>query len=151
MTNNEVLQCANMLSIKAMLLSRQLTWTGHVVRTNDDRLPKAVLYSKQWQAKQNVGRPPLSYMDCTKRHLHAANINKRHWEEMAHDHSAWHTAVKKGATKAKPKRATDVETKTTNLANRTNQLPEFTCQYCGRKLAARNGQLSHERSYAKKR
>ena len=57
-------------------------------RVNDDRLPKTVLYGELWQAKRNVGRPHLRYMDCTKQHLHAANINKRHWEEMAHDRSA---------------------------------------------------------------
>ena len=45
-TNNEALQLADMPSIEAMLLSRQLTWTGHVVRMNDDRLPKTVLYGE---------------------------------------------------------------------------------------------------------
>ena len=54
LTNNEVLQRADMPSIETMLLSRQLTWTGHVVRMNDDRLPKAVLYGELWQAKRNV-------------------------------------------------------------------------------------------------
>ena len=43
-----------MLSVETMLLlSLQLTWTDHVVRMNDDRLPKAVLYGELWQAKQN--------------------------------------------------------------------------------------------------
>ena len=50
-------------------------------------------------------------MDCTKRHLHAADINKSHWEEMAHDRSAWRTAVKIRVAKAKTKRATDAEVK----------------------------------------
>ena len=156
MTNNEALQRADMPSIEAMLLSRQLTWTGHVVRMNDDRLPKTVLYGELWQAMQNVGRPHLRYMDCTKRYLHAADINKRRWEEMTHDRSAWSTAVKKGAAKAK--RATDAEIKRQRrharalaLANRTDQQPEFACRYCGRKLAARIGQLPHERACARKR
>ena len=35
-TNNEALQRADMPSIETMFLSRQLTWTGHVVRMNDD-------------------------------------------------------------------------------------------------------------------
>ena len=45
-TNNEVLQRADMPSIEALLLSQQLTRTGHVVRMNDDRLPKTVLYGE---------------------------------------------------------------------------------------------------------
>ena len=118
-TNNEVLQRADRLSIEEMLLSRQLTWTGHVVRMNDDRLPKIVLYGELWHATRNFGRPHLRYMDCTKRHLHAADINKRHWEEMVHVRSAWRTAVEKGAAKTEKKDQ-------------------------GRKLAARIGQLSRK-------
>ena len=96
-------------------------------------------------------------MDCTKRHLHAVDINKRHWEEMAHDRSAWSMAVKNGAPKAETKIATDAEIKRQRryeralaLANHTNQQPQFACRYCGRKLAARIGQLSHESLCEKK-
>ena len=110
-TNNEIIQREHMPSIEAMLLSQQRTWTGHVVRANDDRLPKAVVHDEPWQAKRNVGRPHLGYMHCTKRHLHVADINKRHWEEMAHDRSAWRTAVNKGAAKAETKRTTDADIK----------------------------------------
>ena len=134
--NNKVLQRADMPRLEAMLLSRQLTWTGHVAWMNGDRLPKAVLYGELWQAKRNVGRRHLRYMDCTKRHLHTADINKRHWEEMAHDRSAWRTAVEKRAAKAETKRATDAEIKRRRheralaLANRTNQQPQFARRYC---------------------
>ena len=94
-TNNEVQQCAITPSIEAMLLSQHLTWTGHIVqltwtghvvqltwsshivRMNDDRPPKAILYGELWQAKRNVGKPHLCYLDCTKRHPHATDINKR--------------------------------------------------------------------------
>ena len=119
---------------------------------------KAVLYGEVWQAKRNVGRPHLRYMDCTKRHLLVADINKRHWEEMAHDRSAWRTAVKKEATKVETKTATDAKIKRQRrheralaFANRINQQLEFACLYCGRTLSARIGQLSHERDFARKR
>ena len=69
-------------------------------------------------------------MDCTKRHI--SDNNKRHWEEISHERSAWRTAVKKGASKAETKIATDAEIKrqcrherALALANRTNQQPEF--------------------------
>ena len=128
---------------------------------NDDLLPKTVLYGELWQAKRNAGRPHLirpTLHGLDKATPHAADINKRHWEEMAHDRSAWCTAVKRGAAKAETKRATYAEIKRQRrqkralaLANRTNQQPEFACRYCGRKLAARIGQLSHERACARKR
>ena len=74
---------------------------------------------------------------------------------MAHDRSAWRTAVTKGAAKAETKRATDAEIKRQRrheraLANRRKNQPEFACRYCGRKLAARIGQLSHERAWRRK-
>ena len=69
----------------------------------DDRLPTAVLYVELWQTKRDVGRPHLYYRDCTKRQLHAADINKKHWGKMAQDRSAWNIAVKKEHQKPKPK------------------------------------------------
>ena len=91
----------NVLICKAMLLRQQLTWNSHVVRINDNRLPKAVLYGELWQATRNVGRPHLHYMDRTKQHLHAADINKRHWEEMAYGGSGIRPS-KKEPQKLKP-------------------------------------------------
>ena len=64
----------------------------------------------------------------------------------------------KKVAKAETKKATDAEIKLQRrheralaFANRTNQHPEFACRYCGRKLVARIGQLSHERACARKR
>ena len=57
--------------------------------------------------------------------------------------------------KAETKRATPADIKRQRrharalaLAHRTDQQPELACRYCGRKLAARIGQLSHERACA---
>ena len=83
MTNNEILQCADIPSIEAMLLNSQLTWTGHVVWMNDDRLPKAVLYSELWQAKRKVGRPHLCYMDYTKLPPISTRGTGRRWRTIA--------------------------------------------------------------------
>ena len=54
-TNNEILQHTDMPSIEAVLLNRQITWTGIVVRINDDRLPKK---GRRWRTiAVHSGRP----------------------------------------------------------------------------------------------
>ena len=44
--NVEVLNRADMPSVEALLVSANLRWAGHVVRMDDSRLPKAVMYAE---------------------------------------------------------------------------------------------------------
>ena len=44
--NVEVLRRANMSNIEAPLTASQLRWTGHIIRMNHSRLPKAVFYGE---------------------------------------------------------------------------------------------------------
>ena len=43
-TNTEVLKRTNCISIEAMLLKSCLRWTGHVIRMEDHRIPKQLLF-----------------------------------------------------------------------------------------------------------
>ena len=134
-TNNEVLQRADMPRIEAMLLSQHLTWTSNIVRMNDDRLPKAVLYGELWQAKQNFGRPHVTWTaqsDTSMPPISTRGTGRRWRTITVH---GIHTAIKKGATKAKTKTATDAEIKrqcrhecALALVNQTNQQPALACQ-----------------------
>ena len=45
-SNVEVLKRAGLDSIEAVLATTQLRWTGHVVRTNERRIPKQLLYGE---------------------------------------------------------------------------------------------------------
>ena len=45
-TNTEVLEKADLPSIKVMLMLRQLCWAGHLVRMVNSRMPKFVFYSE---------------------------------------------------------------------------------------------------------
>ena len=44
-SNAEVPKRANMPSLEALLVPRQLRWTGHVVKMEGSRLPKGVFYT----------------------------------------------------------------------------------------------------------
>ena len=112
-TNSEVLQRADMPSIEAMLLSRQLTWTGHVVRTNDDRLPKTT-----WTAQSDNSTPPISTRGTGRRWCTMA-VHGVRWQFMAYDGSAWRTAVKKKSHKSRNQKSNRCRNETTT--------PPWTC------------------------
>ena len=63
--NVEVLRRANMSSIEATLTASQLPWTGHIIRMNDSRLPKAVFYGELTKGKRLCGGQRLRYKDYT--------------------------------------------------------------------------------------
>lgn len=50
LTNDEVLEWANIPNIEAMLLTRLLHWAGHLPQMENMRMPKAVFYEDLRQA-----------------------------------------------------------------------------------------------------
>ena len=67
-TNEEVLQRAQMTSLEAMLIKAQLKWSGHVLRMDDFWLPK-----------RSPGGQYLRYKDRLKRCLNKCNISLIDW------------------------------------------------------------------------
>ena len=94
--NVEVLRLANMSSIEATLAASQLRWTGHIIRMNDIRLPKAVSYGELTKGKRLRGGQRLRYKDVVKRHLKATHITVDHLETLAHDRQQWRQAIHRG-------------------------------------------------------
>ena len=54
-TNVSVLNEAKTTSIEAYIIKNQLRWIGHVVRMEDTRLPKQILYSQLKEGKRKRG------------------------------------------------------------------------------------------------
>ena len=63
-----------MSSIEATLTASQLRLTGHIIRMNDSRLPKAVFYGELTKGKRFRGGQRLRYKGVVKRHLNATHI-----------------------------------------------------------------------------
>ena len=62
-TDLEVLDRADLVSIEAVIIKAQLRWTGHMIRM--DGSLKGVLA----QGQRNLGRPIKRYKDCVKENL----------------------------------------------------------------------------------
>ncbi|XP_068689226.1 uncharacterized protein [Montipora foliosa] len=96
-TNNEVLERADITSIEAMLLTRQLRWAGHLSRMEDTRVPKAVFYGEMCQGKRDRGAPRKRFKDQLRRLHRAAEIPEKDWESRARERVSWEALVKRGS------------------------------------------------------
>ena len=56
-TNNNVLERANLPSIETILMFHQLCWVGHVSHMDNSRMPNAVLYGNLCQGKNDGSSP----------------------------------------------------------------------------------------------
>ncbi|XP_048001809.1 uncharacterized protein LOC125238518 [Leguminivora glycinivorella] len=97
-TNERVLEIAQLPSLFALLKQRRLRWLGHVHRMQPSRLPRRVMLGAIADAKRSVGRPMLRHKDCAKRDMQAFNIPVHKWEELAEDRDKWRKLVFDGRT-----------------------------------------------------
>lgn len=66
-SNTAVLERANITSIEAMIMKHRLRWSGHVVRMEDTRLPKKILFSELNTGDRPRGRPMLRFKNQLKK------------------------------------------------------------------------------------
>ena len=78
-SKEEVLKTASLPSMESILLQVQLRWAGHVTRTEDVRMPKAVFFSELQEGKHNHGAPRKRYKDYLKRQLAQVGISHQSW------------------------------------------------------------------------
>ena len=82
-SNKEVLKRAWLPNIESILLQVQLRWAGHVTRTEDVRMPKAIFFSQLQDRECNYGTPRKQYKDQLKRQLAQAGISHLSWQQEA--------------------------------------------------------------------
>ena len=136
-----------MSSIEATLTASQLRWTGHTIRMNDGRLPKAVFYVELTKGKRLRGGQRLRYKDVVKRHLKTTHITVDHWETLAQDRQQWRQAIHN--------RKSHIEEKLQQKYQHYHNLrhghpgasaPVIFCVNCGRGFKSQIGLFSHQRA-----
>ena len=144
--HSEVLERAKCCSIESILKKRQLQWAGHIVRMDDERLPKILLYGELQQGNRMVGRPRKRYKDSLKDALKSCNVPLQSWETHAEDRASWRTAIHTGvqsfeAGRTERIRQARLRRKWPDQADATG----FTCDVCQRPCASRAGLVAHGR------
>ena len=74
-SNNEVLKHSNMSGVEAMIMSAQLRWSGHILRMEDCRLPKKILYGELKEGTRSRGSQKKSIKDNLKQNLKKCDID----------------------------------------------------------------------------
>nr|VZI11182.1 unnamed protein product [Spirometra erinaceieuropaei] len=95
--DTDVLERTGMLSIYFMLRQMQLRWSGHLVRMDDERLPKRLFYGDVATGSRRQGGQIRRYKDTLKSSLKRLQINPTNWEELVRDRPTWRRTVKTGA------------------------------------------------------
>nr|VZI22749.1 unnamed protein product [Spirometra erinaceieuropaei] len=130
----------------------QLRWSGHLVRMDDERLPKRLFYGDVATGSRSQGGPIRRYKDTPKSSLKRLQINPTNWEELARDRPTWRRTVKTGAAIYEANRIAAAKV---NREARKSQLrptrnaaaqPLPTCPRCQRTFRARIGLVGHLRT-----
>ena len=106
-TNIDVLARAGLPSMFSILTTRRMRWLGHVIRMDDGRIPKDLLFGELATGKRPTGRPALRYKDVCKRDLKVGNFNPSNLETTAADRKCWRAKTKeivKAGEEARQKR-----------------------------------------------
>ena len=150
-----ILQRTNSTSIEAMIMTRQLSWTGHVIRMPDDRLPKQLLYGELADGQRSVGGQKKRYKDNLKATLKKCNIPPNTLEEVASNRRDWRSATHRGVQLFEEAR-TNARIAQRNRRHAIQARPPLApgdgipCPTCGRRCASEFGLRSHQRVHLRR-
>nr|VZI32226.1 unnamed protein product [Spirometra erinaceieuropaei] len=150
--DTEVLERTGILSIYLMLRQMQLRWSGHLVRMDDERLPKSLFYGDIATGSRCQGGQTRRYKDTLKSSLKRLHINPTNWEELARDRPTWRRTVKTGAAIYEANRIAAAKMKREVRKSQLRPIrnaaaqPLPTCPRCQRTFRARIGLVGHLRT-----
>ena len=113
--NTEVLNRCNMTGIESYLFRHRLRWTGHVMRMDDNRLPRLLLLSELTTGNRKVGRPQLRFKDTVKYALKQCSIDEHELDRQSRHRNpalsaaddrraAWRSSVHQGVLRFEQQR-----------------------------------------------
>nr|VZI09470.1 unnamed protein product [Spirometra erinaceieuropaei] len=149
--DTEVLERTGILSIYSILRQMQLRWSGHLVRMDDERLPKRLFYGDVATGSRRQGGRIRRYKDTLKSSLKRLQINPTNWEELARDRPTWRRTVKTGAAIYEANRIAAAKVKREARKSQSRPVrnaaaqPLPTCPRCQRTFRARIGLVGHLR------
>ncbi|BHF82139.1 hypothetical protein SprV_0802527600 [Sparganum proliferum] len=95
--DTDVLERTEIFSTYTMLRQMQLRWSGHLVRMDDERLPKRLFYGDVATGSRRQGGQIRRYKDILKSDLKRLQLNPTNWQDLARDRPTCRRIVKTGA------------------------------------------------------
>ncbi|XP_076036516.1 uncharacterized protein LOC143022261 [Oratosquilla oratoria] len=149
-TKLEMLDRAEMASIRAMIIKSLLRWVGCVIRMDDHRLRKQLWYGELSSGKRNTGRPRKSFKDCVKTHLTYTNIPPKKLETEALDRPQWFSITLQAQTVFEDQRRENARKARARRKATSSQPPSnehFPCPHCPRVCRSKIGLISPLRTH----
>ena len=85
--NTSVLERCQISGIEAFLMRAQFRWIGHVIRKEDDRIPKRTFYGQMTDVTHSTGGQLKRFKDSLKANLKTCHIPPMELESLAPDQS----------------------------------------------------------------
>ena len=136
-----------------LLHRNKLRWTGHVLRMENYRLPKQLLYGELAKGKRTAGGQLKRFKDSIRSTLGKCHILPENLEQLAADRDGWRDACRKGLAHFEEDRTQWLRDRRERRHQAALQQPgdDYTCPECGRSCASRAGLLSHLRAHQRGR
>ena len=148
-SNMEVLRRTGCVSLENILHRKKLRWVVHVIRMEDVRLPKQLLYGELSSGARAAGGQFKRYKDTTKKTLKACNISPENLEVLAQDRQEWRALTRQGLQcfeEGRNRRLLEARERRHQAALSTPTVSnDFVCPVCGRACRSRIGLTSHLR------
>ena len=150
-SNVQILDQADCTSIESLLIKSQLRWTGHVIRMEDNRMPKQLLYGELLNGSRSRGRPKLRFKDTLKANLQWSSTSPRDLENRAMDRSAWRAAIHLASKNFEEQRRQKLllAHKRRHQTASSPKGANFPCPHCDKQCASRIGLHSHLRTHTR--
>ena len=152
--NSEVLKRTKSSSLENRIYRAHLRWVGHVIRMDDHRLPKQLLYGELAQGERTVGRQKKRYRDNTLHILKSCNIDHKDLERLAADRKVWRSTIHHQLKEHETDRLKSLAERRQKRKNKTQKTTpkgtEHICSECGRSCLSPIGLISHERAHRRK-
>ena len=152
-SNLQVLDMAESTSIEAMILRSQLRWVGHVIRMEDNRLPKQLMFGELTSGKRNQGRRLKRLKDCVKANISHAQITPKELEPRAHDRTGWRALTRHAMDTFEERRRAQTE-EARERGKASVDAPGnpglFPCPHCPRTCKSRIGLHSPLRAHGRR-
>ena len=144
LSNEEVSTKCNTSGIEYMLIKSQMRWVGHVIRMEDCRIPKSLIYGQFSGHTRKIGRPLLWFKDKIKANIKNLQL-PNDWENLCLDRVTWRSTYHKSLGTFEKNRLAHKATLRQNRNSIPPISPQLQCPSCHFKARSNAGLATHKR------